>query len=316
MTIRPFEKSDYDELVPIWNAVYPDDRYTVAEAQYFDESIQAPQKFGRLVAEKEAKLVGAAEYIQFPGMFHPQKFFLRVYVSPQFERQGVGGALFEALMETLKPFDPISVRTQVAEDQSGALKFARTRGFVESKRDWFSILELGSFNSEPYQDLIETLKAQDIRFASLAELGTTAEVERNFHELFSDVRQDVPRSEPATAFSYEAFQKMVIDAPDFSSEGTFLALDKGELIGMTMFWKGDMDDDFHTGLTGVRRAYRGRGIATALKVSALSYAKSVGAPRVHTDNDTSNVEMIAINDKLGFVKQPARISMLKILKEA
>ena len=124
-----------------------------------------------------------------------------------------------------------------------------------------------------------------------------------------------PRSEPATPFSFEAFQKVIIDAPDFSSKGTFLALDDRGFIGMTMFWKGDMDDDFHTGLTGVKRDYRSRGIATALKVSALSYAKSVGAPRVHTDNDTNNIEMIAVNDKLGFVKQPARISMLKVLKE-
>ena len=192
MHIRPFARADYDELVTIWNAVHPDDLYTVEEAQYFDESIQEPQKFGRLVAEEDSQLIGAAEYVQFPGMYHPQKFFLRLYVPSKFEQQGVGSALYKALMESLKPFDPISVRGQVAENRPHALKFAQVRGFIESKRDWLSILELAKFDPEPYGGLIETLKAQGIRFASLAELGNTPELKRDFHALFSEVRQDVP----------------------------------------------------------------------------------------------------------------------------
>jgi len=315
MKIRPFRKADYSDLTVIWNAVHPNDLYTAEEFQYFDESVEPPQKFGRLVAELDGRLAGAAEYLQFTGMYHPQKFFLRLYVAPEHERQGAGSALYDALMESLKSFDPITVRGQVGEDSPHAIKFVQERGFAEGKRDWESVLELADFDPEPYQGLINNLREDGIRFASITELGNTPELGRAFHALFSEVRQDVPRSEPATPISFESFKKTVLEAPDFFPEGTYLALNLDEPIGMTMFWKGEASDDLYTGLTAVKRSYRSRGVATALKVTALSYAKSIGSPRTHTDNDTKNVEMIAINDKLGFKKKPAKISMVKVLKE-
>jgi RimJ/RimL family protein N-acetyltransferase len=146
---------------------------------------------------------------------------------------------------------------------------------------------------------------------TLADLGDLEESKRRFHELFSAVRIDVPRSEPMTELSFDQFRALVLDAPDFFPAGVFLALSGGEMIGMSHLFKGSASEDLYAGLTGVRREYRGRGIAKALKVKALRFAKEAGAPRIYTDNDTTNLEMIAINDKLGFVKLPAWLSMVK-----
>lgn len=52
------------------------------------------------------------------------------------------------------------------------------------------------------------------------------------------------------------------------------------MIGLTHFWKNDTTQDLDTGLTGVQRAYRGKRIATALKLAALRYAKETGAAKV------------------------------------
>ena len=315
MKIRSFQEADYSGVTSVWNATHPNDIYTVEEFRYFDDSIQPPQLSGRFVAELAEKVVGVADYLQFPGTYHPQKFFLRLYVSPDFEMRGLGTALYAALIEHLQQFDPIGVRGQVAENLPHALAFAQKRGFVESKRDWESVLELSNFDPAPYDGFRVKLEREGIRFKSIAEFGNTPDLQRRFHALFSEVRQDVPRSEPATPFSFDAFKKMIYDAPDFYPEGTFLAFYGEEAIGLTILWKGAASTNVMTGLTAVKRAYRGRGIATALKVASLTVAKANGATKVITDNDTNNVEMIAINEKLGFVKQPALLSLVKVMKD-
>lgn len=71
------------------------------------------------------------------------------------------------------------------------------------------------------------------------------------------------------------------------------------------------DDHLDTGLTGVRRAWRRKGIALALKLRAIAYARSVGAPVIRTENATTNQAMLAINEALGFAKQPAWITFVK-----
>jgi hypothetical protein len=42
-----------------------------------------------------------------------------------------------------------------------------------------------------------------------------------------------------------------------------------------------------------------------LKLATIAYAREQGATEIRTWNDVHNVEMLAINDRLGFVRQPA-----------
>jgi hypothetical protein len=54
------------------------------------------------------------------------------------------------------------------------------------------------------------------------------------------------------------------------------------------------------GFTGVEREYRRKGVATALKLRAISYARERGFQTIRAFNSPSQVEMIALNEKLGF----------------
>ncbi|UCH25496.1 MAG: GNAT family N-acetyltransferase [Trueperaceae bacterium] len=312
-SIRPFEEGDYPAVARLWNEVFPEDRYTPEELAYYDAALPPPCEWGRWVALESGDVVAVAEYQQMPGAYHPRKFHLQLYVDPRFERRGIGSALYDRLLEELKPFDPLSLRTRVKESLEHAVRFATARGFVETKRDWKAVLDLSTFDPNPHQHLAERLQDQGISLVTLADLTDGEGARRRFHELFSTVRIDVPRSEPPTELSFDQFRALVLEAPDFFPEGVFLALVGEEMIGMSHLFKGSASEDLYAGLTGVRREYRGRGVAKALKVEALRFAKESGAPRIYTENDTTNLEMIAINDKLGFVKLPAWLSMAKVI---
>ncbi|MBI3975568.1 MAG: hypothetical protein HY334_04170 [Armatimonadetes bacterium] len=71
----------------------------------------------------------------------------------------------------------------------------------------------------------------------------------------------------------------------------------------------------HQGITGTRRAYRNRGLALALKLRTVAFARARGVREIRTWNDTLNAPMLHINVKMGFVRQPAWISFEQRLRE-
>ena len=66
-------------------------------------------------------------------------------------------------------------------------------------------------------------------------------------------------------------------------------------------------------LTAVLRDERGKGIAMALKLKTIEYARAEGLREIRTWNASINRPMLAINEALGFAKQPAWITFGKDL---
>jgi GNAT superfamily N-acetyltransferase len=73
------------------------------------------------------------------------------------------------------------------------------------------------------------------------------------------------------------------------------------------------DRDAWTWMTGTAREHRGRGVARALKVEALTRAKRKGLRAMGTTNDEPNKAMRGINAKLGYQMLPAHVELEKPL---
>jgi hypothetical protein len=65
-------------------------------------------------------------------------------------------------------------------------------------------------------------------------------------------------------------------------------------------------------MTGVKREYRHKGIATALKLHGIRFAQTLGNPLLITYN-MSDIPMLQLNLKLGFIKHAAEIMFVKKL---
>ncbi|MFP4185576.1 MAG: N-acetyltransferase family protein [Candidatus Natronoplasma sp.] len=83
----------------------------------------------------------------------------------------------------------------------------------------------------------------------------------------------------------------------------YLGLERGCIRGMSSHWKKEKENSLFTGLTGVRRKYRGKGIATAMKVKAIKTAEKKGFDKIKTMKETGNEGMLHINQRLGFEKK-------------
>ena len=88
----------------------------------------------------------------------------------------------------------------------------------------------------------------------------------------------------------------------------FFALDGDQFVGLSYLRvRSENPQELETGITGVLRDYRRRGIATALKVKAAAFAQQCGADRIMTMNEEKN-PMYELNVQLGFKPLPRWIT--------
>jgi GNAT superfamily N-acetyltransferase len=315
MRIREFTAADYRSVVDIQNAIFPDTPAVVADYVDGDERRDPKCRYRRWVAVKDGRVVGVAQYDQKIWAYHPQKFAIMVRVRPEAQGRGIGSALYGTLRAALEPHDPIKLTARGREDRPRGLRFLESRGFQERYRDAVSHLDVAAFDPTPYAGLEERLRATGIAVKTLRELEGDPDRDRKLYDLDWDVSRDIPGAEETTRVPFEKWVEDVLRNPQALPDGFFVAVHGDAYVGMSNLWADRASDMLYQGLTGVRRAYRRRGVATAMKVRGILFAWANGNPLIKTDNEVTNRPMLSINHRLGFVPQPAWISFEKELEE-
>ena len=134
------------------------------------------------------------------------------------------------------------------------------------------------------------------------------------YELDTICARAVPDIDPFTPMPYDDFVKTYLTAPYVIPEAFFLAKDGDRYVGVARLWSiAEQPDILHQDLTGVVPEYRGKGIAMALKLKTVEFARAAGKRQIRTWNDSLNQPMLRINEALGFAKEPAEIVFIKDL---
>lgn len=177
------------------------------------------------------------------------------------------------------------------------------QGMVSTQTNPMTRLNLDEFNPDDWFESIQSVKDSGIQIVSLAEYFSKNKEERQKQYWVADSAwsKDIPLPYVIKGDPFEQFQKR-LEHVEGGMDCWFIALDGQEIVGLTELPKNKVFPEWRqTGLTAVHRDYRKRGIACALKASALSNAKHLGAKFVGTDNAEIN-PMLTLNLKLGFKK--------------
>ena len=314
-TLRPFAPTDYERYTAGSNLCYPDYPFSATEMRHWDDSFDFTKYFRkRWVVEDGREILGGVQVDHRPSRFHPDRYAFDLWVVPSARRRGHGTRLYDVAAAALTARSALAATTGVKESMTDGLDFLRKRGWVELKRDWESRLRVAGFDFAKFASADERIAKEGIRVATLAdEQQRDPEAERKAYELISEVRRDVPATDAATDESFEDWQMHWTKAPAFMPDAFFVAIDRdGRWLGLSNLERQLEDGTFvWQGLTGVRRDARGRGVAMALKLRTVAYAQGMGVDHIKTWNDQKNRPMLAINEAMGFEKQPAWIALEK-----
>ncbi len=132
------------------------------------------------------------------------------------------------------------------------------------------------------------------------------------YELHQLLIRDVPNPLKRSKQDYDSWREgYSSDYADFLPDSNFIACHDKEYIGLTSFWGNTSADKLYVGLTGVKRDYRRNGIATALKLRGLKFAKAFDIPQLITFSHSD--AMLRLNLKLGFNIHSTDILFMKTL---
>jgi mycothiol synthase len=307
MKIRDFESEDYQAIVDVHNSlniVWPEQPRTPEGWAKIDQNRNPKSQHQRWVAVDDGCVVGFASYMQSPWSYPPQSFYVNVEVQPDYQRRGIGSALYDQLMDEVVTFNPPALRADAFANLPQGFIFLQKRGFYEAFRETPVHLGVSAFDPSPYAGLEPKLKTEGIVIKTLRELKSDPDRDRKIYNLMCEVDKDLPHE--GDEYREPAFDDWVgwgLNDPSVLQDAYFIAMRGDEYIGMRELGRYS-DEALLGGLLGTRREYRNRGIGLAMQLRGIAYAKEHAYHFLKTCTAVQNIPMQSLFNKLGYARDP------------
>jgi mycothiol synthase len=313
MYIRQFTPNDYPAIVSITNTIFPRSPITIESRMSADQPSDPQCKRGRWVAIHDEELIGFGAFSQPMFDYAPHKFYINVLVLPEFQRRGIGAALYDRVIAELQPYDPQILRADCYSDLPHGVRFTEKRGFTEVFRETPLRFDVSNSGHARQDEVESRLRSERIFVTTLDELSGDPQRNRKVYDLYWEVTRDVPTEGEITQMPFENWVGWTIDDPSVPHDGYFIAVHDDEYIGLSEFSVAPDGVVLQGGLVGVRRSYRNRGIARAMQLRGIAYARAHGLLAITTSTSVTNYSMAAVYGRLGFIHLVDWLQMEKTL---
>jgi GNAT superfamily N-acetyltransferase len=283
-TIPMTERCDYEYASPL-------------EIIHFDTDLRdAGIPIRRWILGDAANPLGTAFCFRATWNTPRHTFWAHVRVRPDVQGNGYGTYVLRAVEQWAATAGAQSLRL-MAHPATHHMQFLSTRAYRAIGTEQIYTLKLADAQNPPRPE------ATAIAIVTLADyMLREPDAVEHACMLHAAISLDVPMpDEPVVTLS--KFRRLLGEAVD---PRLFLVAVCGDmLVGESILMQTDEPGVFWQHATGVLPSFRGMGIATALKRSAIATAQSLAGRELRTWMETSNTAIVRINHEFGF--RPAEI---------
>ncbi len=297
MEIREIDENELPTLVAIARAAQPRADETVSG--FVDWRNQAAAMMW-LICERDGEAIGAG-YALTGWHTPPQRAIGAALVHPDAQGSGAGVAILRAVERWAQERGASELEGRVAEDDAASMAWAARRGYTEVGRDSRLVLDLTKV--EP-PDPDPPAGIEIVAWADRPELAP------DLYAVAREAVPDIPGEEDDDIGTMEEWLARDMSGAGDDPRAVFVALAGDEVTGFAKLSLSQENREraFHD-LTGVRRSWRGRGIAAALKRTQIAWAKEHGYTSLQTANEVRNEPIRRLNERHGYVVEPGSVTV-------
>jgi len=288
-SIREIQEDELARWVAVVNSTEPEPvREEGVIRDFLDWKRQAPKTVWLLAEDGDA--VGAGRLT--PGWHSPPGVTRAdVRVSPVARGRGIGSALLDELQRRADGLGGPTLEVEVRDDDPGSLAWTEQRGFSEVGRSVRLALDLTSVEEPAVEP------PTGIEIVTWAE---RPELAAGIYDVACEAYPDEPGSGDVEMEPFERWLSQDMQGSGDRADAVFVALVGGEVAGYAKLAMSVRTGYVMHDMTGVKRSFRGRGIASALKRAEIAWAKREGYRTLETFNDELNAPIRALNEKHGY----------------
>jgi len=316
--LRPFHDPDWPAVSAMGSARAGTDargyERWVNRREKFDES----RYFRREYVVENERTRQIIAYGAVEQKIYLPKYRLLLLSDPQWLKRGAGDLLLDRLMSDLAEAKAITVSCRQYANEVELVDRLNSRGFEEVSRVLDLRLNVAAADVSALLPVLKRIEEQGITISTFAE-----ERERDprcvekLYELAALLHQDDPARGPFTRPAYNAREALMwLEMPYVLPDALFIAKHGDEYAGVSdvsLFEA--LPGGLTQGFTGVKLAYRRRGLATALKAREILYAQSHGYQIIQSFNKPEQAAIRVLNEKLGFDLMFEHLLLEKCLRD-
>jgi len=309
-TCRGYEPADYTAVVELLSRAYGGQLVGLEEFLCLRRSESLPPRQIAL-SPSGRRVIGFGSIVRYINLEAGGVRRLCVVVDPDCSEPAVVEELHASLVESLCASPDCRVHLRAPASPPWISEFLICSGYHLAGSSIDLELDVDQADISDLDRRLAAVQSQGVRISTLAEhLGGDEGRCLRYHELWCDLERTDPLYGSVLSSPREPFLAW-LKHPRRDLTTCHVAQIGETLVGTTLLAPVPGDCGvLEQKATGVAQAYRRRGIALALKKSAIRSARKRGAHTIIAQNALEDAAMLALNTRLGF----QRVRTFRILE--